>query len=297
MKESSLKGFLRSNSLSFGEVGRILNIDKSTVSKVCSQTYPNWELKEKELITELQKLGYNKTISDVLTVDTNVLVKTRSVSAFFELCESLLNPDSTLTSSLGMTIGTAERGKTHAARWFAEDHDEAVYTLYVDGFSPVNLLRNICYELAGIRPYSFGACVATIAEVSKTKRRLIIIDEADKCPIKILEMLRGINESCQIPIMLVGEEMLKTKVDSVPRLRSRIRKPVCVFDPINPIDVTVYYSEALGVNLDRTIAEKLSRRAHGGFRTVVNESIALAEIARNSSLQTITPAMLDELAA
>ncbi|WP_162510697.1 AAA family ATPase [Treponema endosymbiont of Eucomonympha sp.] len=291
----NLSAVLRANSLTMGQAARILDVDKSTVSKVCSRTYHKWEEKEAELVEKLASLGYDKSASDSLSVNTNVLVKTRSVSLFFDLCDDLADPESSLSSSLGMAIGTAERGKTHAAKWYASENESAAYTLYVDGFSRVQLLRNICCELAGVRPFSFGSCVSTIAEVSKVSRRLIIVDEADKCPVPLLEMLRGVNESCGIPVVLVGEERLKAKIDAVPRLRSRIRKPLCVFDPINTVDVAVYYSEALGVSLDKALAENLSRRAAGGFRTVANDSLALAKIARASGLSAITPAMLDRL--
>lgn len=294
---NNLSAFLKANSLTMGQAARTLGVDKSMISKVCSQTYHEWEQKEREVIKALQDKGYTKNISDQLTVDTNILVKTRSVSNFFALCDDLIDPESTLSSSLGMAIGTAERGKSHAAKWYVSEHDAACYTLYVDGFSRVQLLRNVCQALAGIRPYHFGTCVATIAEVNRVNRHLLIIDEADKCPIHILEMLRGINESCQVPIMLVGEETLKGKIDAIPRLKSRIRKPVCVFEPLNPVDVSVYYAASCGVNLEPTVAENLFKRSRGGFRSLVNDSLALAKISRASGIPTITPAMLDKLTA
>ncbi|WP_059369653.1 hypothetical protein [Treponema endosymbiont of Eucomonympha sp.] len=169
----NLSAALRANSLTMGQAARILDVDKSTVSKVSSRTYHKWEEKETELVDKLASLGYDKSASDSLSVNTNVLVKTRSVSLFFDLCDDLADPESSLSSSLGMTIGTAERGKTHAAKWYASENENAAYTLYVDGFSRVQLLRNICCELAGVRPFSFGSCVSTIAEVSKVSRRLL----------------------------------------------------------------------------------------------------------------------------
>ena len=38
----SLKTILSANRLSNGTAAKILCVDKSTVSKVCSQAYPNW---------------------------------------------------------------------------------------------------------------------------------------------------------------------------------------------------------------------------------------------------------------
>ncbi len=292
----SLAVILASNKLSMGDASKIANCDKSTISKVCSQTYPAWEQKEDEIIKLLAEAGYNISIPDSFTVNTNVLVTTKSVSEFTSLADDLSDPENSLSSSLGMAIGTAERGKTHASKWYVQNNEIAAYVLYVDGTTKVQLLRDICDAIANVRPYSFGQCIATIEATCRFSRRLIIIDEADKCPIPHLEMIRGINERCEVPFLLVGEEGLKSKMENVPRLKSRIRKPIVLFEPVKDVDVAAYYQAACGIAIDRHTAETLARRARGGFRTVANDSNALAKIGRASGLNTITPAMLEQLA-
>ena len=201
-------------------------MDKSTVSKICSQTYPNWEQKEQECIQKLAEKGYTKIIPDQFSVDTDVVVTTRSVDAFVSLADDLSDPEGSKSSSLGMVIGTAERGKTHTARYYVDTHPDACYALFIEGSTRVSFLRDICESLAGIRPITFGSCLSVIHEACRQRRRLIIIDEADKLPVSFLELVRGINERCSVPILLTGEEGLKAKIDKVPRLRSRIRQPV-----------------------------------------------------------------------
>uniref|UniRef100_UPI00388DB599 AAA family ATPase n=1 Tax=Treponema sp. TaxID=166 RepID=UPI00388DB599 len=159
------------------------------------------------------------------------------------------------------------------------------------------LLRDICYAIAYTRPYSFSGCVATLEEACKYNRRLVIIDEADKLPVQLLEMIRGINERCNLPFLLVGEEGLKTKTDRVPRLRSRIRQPVVLFEKARSVDVAAYYHEAAGLQITRETAERLARHANGGFRSIVNDSIALSKMSKASALDTITEKMLDQLSA
>ena len=217
----SLRTILTANRLSIGHAAKVFGVDKSTVSKICSQTYPNWEQKEKEFIDLLNEKGYSKTIPDELSVDTDVVIPTRSVNAFVSLADDLADPEGSRCSSLGMVIGTAERGKTHTARWYAETHDDASYVLFIEGSTRVQLLRDICEALANVRPITFGACLDIIHESCSDRQRLIIIDEADKLPVAFLELLRGINERCKVPILLAGEEALKSKVDRIPRLRSR----------------------------------------------------------------------------
>ena len=86
-------------------------------------------------------------------------------------------------------------------------------------------------------------------------------------------------------------------MDAVPRLRSRVRNPIVVFDPLTISDVSVYWSMAAGLSLDQAMLEKLFRRARAGFRTLSNDALALVRIANASGINTITPAMLDTLGA
>jgi len=292
----SLRTILSANRLGNGTAAKILGVDKSTVSKVCSQTYPNWEQKETEFIQILAGKGYTKTIPDEFNVDTDVLVATRSVDAFISLADDLADPEGSRCSSLGMVIGTAERGKTHTARWYAETHPNACYVLYIEHSTRVQFLRDICTALANVRPLTFGACLSLIHESCSQRQRLIIIDEADKLPVSFLELLRGINERCTVPILLAGEEGLKSKIDGVPRLRSRIRKPVVLYDQLNAVDVAVFYSSACGIEIDRDIADALVKRSKGAWRSLVNDALALARMGRASGIATVTPEMIEKLA-
>ena len=292
----SLRTILSANRLSNGTAARILGVDKSTVSKVCSQTYPNWEQKETDFIQALAEKGYTKTVPDQFDVDTDVLVATRSVDAFISLADDLADPEGSRCSSLGMVIGTAERGKTHTARWYVETHPDACYVLYIEHTTRVQFLRDICEALVKVRPLTFGACLSLIHECCSQRQRLIIVDEADKLPVSFLELLRGINERCNVPILLAGEEGLKSKIDGVPRLRSRIRKPVVLYEQLNAVDVAAFYSSACGIEIDRDIAEALVKRSKGAWRSLVNDALALARIGRASGIATVTPEMIEKLA-
>ena len=293
----NLRQVIEANRLSMQEAAHALGVDKTQVVKVCNRTYPHWEEKEVEFIHHLQEAGYNNTIPQGININTDVLVMNQNVMNFQALADDLSDPNGSLSSSIGMAIGTAERGKTHAAKWYAQENQNAYYVLFVDGSSRVQLLRDICDVVAHTRPYSFSACVATLEEACKYNRRLVIIDEADKLPVQLLEMLRGINERCNLPFLLVGEEGLKTKTDRVPRLRSRIRQPVVLFEKARSVDVAAYYHEAAGLQITRETAERLARHANGGFRSIVNDSIALSKMSKASALDTITEKMLDQLSA
>lgn len=295
--ESTLRNYIENNRLSMQDAARIIGVDKSQIVKICQQNYPNWQEKEIEYVERLKDAGYQNSIPQHISIDTDVLVLTPSVSRFQALADDLSAPDGTMSSSIGMAIGTAERGKTHSAKWYVQNNQNSAYVLFVDGSTKVQLLRDICEVVAHTRPYSFGACLTTLEESCKYTKRLVIIDEADKLPIGHLEMLRGINERCQLPLLLVGEEGLKVKTDRVPRLRSRIRNPIVLFETAKAVDVAAYYHEAAGIDINLETADRLAKHAQGGFRSIVNDSIAISKMSKASGLATITDNMLDKLSA
>ncbi len=295
----AFKQFLEQNNLSYGEAAKIIGLNKSTVSRIANKDYRNWEQKGAEIMEVLKEKGYTEAApaaeNKKLTINTDAIVRTKSVDAYKALADDLSNPESTLSSSLGMVIGKAERGKSFTSKWYTAQNPSAVYVLFIDGSSVTQMLRDICDALANTRPFSLGKCISVLEQTCRFNRRLVIIDEADKCPVKHLETLRGINERCNLPFLFVGEEGLKSKVDYVPRLRSRVRNPVVIFEPAKEIEIATYYQSAAGLRLDVPIVKELSKRARGGFRTIANEARALANIANASGLQTITPEMLEQL--
>lgn len=292
-----LRSFIECNKLSMQEAARIIGVDKSQIVKICTKNYPNWQDKEVEYIELLKNAGYTKIIPQGIIIDTDVLVLTPSVSRFKALADDLSAPEGSMSSSIGMVIGTAERGKSHTAKWYVQENPNAAYVLFVDGSTKTQLLRDICEAVAHTRPHSFGECLQVLEENCKYARRLVIIDEADKLPVRFLEIIRAVNERCNLPFMLVGEEGLKVKTDRIPRLRSRIRNPIVLFDRVHAVDVAAYYHEAAGIDINMDTADKLVRHAQGGFRSIVNDSIAISKMSKASGLSTITDNMIEKLTA
>ena len=292
-----LRNWIESNKLSMQEAARIIGVDKSQIVKICQHTYPNWQDKENEYIERLKNAGYTNSIPQGIIIDTDVLVLTPSASRFKGLADGLSSPDGTMSSSIGMAIGTAERGKSHTAKWYVQENPNASYVLFVDGSTKTQLLRDICVAVAHTRPHSFGECLQVLEENCKYARRLVIIDEADKLPVRYLAIIRAVNERCNLPFMLVGEAALKVKTDRIPRLRSRIRNPIVLFDRAQAVDVAAYYHEAAGIDITPDTADRLVRHAQGGFRSIVNDSIAISKMSKASGLSTITENMIDKLCA
>lgn len=281
---------LKSNRLSQSEVARMLGVDKSLISRVCRQEYPDWQSKDQELVDRLKnEFDIPPSSSNkVLHVSTGTIVPTGNVRAFKALANDLLdNPN--VTASIGLVKGTAGLGKTAAAKHFCQERPEAVYILYIDGYSYNMMASAIARALTGVKAGSLSRNIELIKEATGMDRRLVIIDEADKMPSKIIELLRAINEECELPILLVGEESLYNKMAEKARRYSRLRKPVVSFDRIGIVDIGSFYDQAIGLSISNPdIAKGLYRRAKGDFRTVVSDAITVCNILNNSDKSQIT---------
>ena len=277
-----LDSLMRAKGLSVSDVARICGLSKATVSLAKNGKDAR---KETLVLEKLAENGYAESVK-AFRVQRDVFVKTENTKAFDELCDEFIDPDGDLTSSIGVVIGRAGRGKTFAARRYAVMNSSAVYVLFIDGFSLVDVAREIAYELAGIRPRFFRDCVDVIDEATFKERRLVIIDEADKMPKKHIEMLRGLNERCMLPMVLVGEETLKKTLESERRLKSRVRR-IVDFKPISLVDIAAYYSSAVGIELDGEVLKELHKRSGGDFRNVVKDAFAIVRILNANRLTGI----------
>lgn len=281
--------------LSVADVARITGHNKSTISQIRSGYYRGKNGKEQEILEMLAENGYMLDSESVkVKMKNNVFIMTKNVEMFNELAEEMLDLDADLTSSIGVVIGRAGRGKTRAARHFCIHRQEAIYVQFLDGFSLVDVAREIAYEFGGVRPRSFRACLDVIEESTINGRRIVVIDEADKMPKKFFEMIRGINERCSLPVILVGEEGLRKTLDTERRLKSRTRR-VLVFEQIGVEDVIVYYQEALGIEIGIDIAKHLHKRASGDFRFIVNDAINIARLMNINNVAEITKDILRAL--
>lgn len=301
----TLQEALDMTGLSLTAVGEMVNLGKSAISRVKSHDYPNWEAIERAIIIKMAEAGLIKREAGIdlelpsdkgtLKVDPYAFISTQNVKAVNALASDLLNPTTTLNASIGMITGSAGYGKTTTIRRFASTNDPAVYVLFLEGYTLNVLLKQICRELTGFAQGSFEKNLLQIREATCIYRKLIIIDEADRMPLKVIEAMRGINEYCGVPLLLVGEESLVAKMETLPRLKSRIRKPEIVFKSLTPVDVATFYQQAIGIDISdsMTICKALLKLCHKDFRVLVNDAQHLCQVMNASNIKTLTEEVLN----
>lgn len=303
----TLKQALELTGLSLSQVGEIANgLDKSTVSRISSKSYPNWQEKEREIIEALVASGkLSKAdaaleilnfIEGQLRVNDNKFIITENTMALDALAKDLLEPTTTLNSSIGVVLGHAGYGKTTAIQHFCSVNDKAVYVLYCEGYSLQMLVREIVMAFRGTSNRTYDANIAALKEACAVYRKLLIIDEADRLPIKYLEALRNINEICQLPILLVGEQNLRSKMKSISRLESRIRTNPVEFKELSTLDVANFYQQAIGVEIqDAQVLSRLLYISHRDFRVMVNDAHKLVQVLNANNIHTVTKEILNAI--
>ncbi len=279
--------------LSLSKVEAITGLDRSTISLLRAKKYNGNRELELQAVEKLKEAGYELPAFVRLTVKPDVFVTTENVVKFQSLCDELKSTD--LTSSFGIVSGRAGRGKTRTAIWYTvQNPQDAVYVLYIDGMSIPQLAREICYEVTGLRPRSFYDCLIEIEKTTRLKRKLILIDEADKMPKKYIEMLRGFNERCLCPVVLIGEETITGRLNEERRLRSRARQ-IINFEPLTVSDVVTFYQMAVGIDIDPSVAVLLWERAKGDFRVVVRDAYSVVRILNTNETTEVTAEVVSKL--
>lgn len=211
----------------------------------------------------------------------DVFVPTQNYQKYESLCGELLS--SVLGVEMAAVIGRAGRGKTSAAERVYTMNPNTVYVLYREDAKPNELLREITFRLCGVRPRFREACFEKIEEELSGARRIIMVDEADRMPLKCLNILRNIHDICRTPVVLIGEEDLVDKLSRERRLISRVRA-VMKFAPITQADVVVFYNMAMDVRLSPENAGKLLAHSAGDFRRVLTGAVEAERLAKNSGI-------------
>ena len=209
-------------------------------------------------------------------------IENANTRKFFEICTELSDMSSMIGPSLAMVTGPAGRGKT-----------EAIYLPPLNTRTPTMVLREIAFELAGMRPVRSDACLQIISDEMAKERRLIMIDEADLLAMQVLEMLRNVNERYACPILLIGEDDLKGRIASRRRLQSRIRRRL-EFGPVTQQDVAFFFKQSLVV-APPAVTALIQQHAKGDWRPVMTAAIGIERAMKATGTNEISVEMTKDV--
>jgi DNA transposition AAA+ family ATPase len=194
-----------------------------------------------------------------------------------------------------VALGRAGRGKTTAAERIATMNGDACYVRFEGWMRPVGLLNEITFQITGDRRRTAQACRALLTDELSHGRRLVIADEADRMSLDHLNILRDLHDLFSVPIVLIGEEPLRHRLDQERRLISRVRKIVS-FAPVTQSDVIFFYKQALDQHLNPRQAVTLTRHSKGDFRQVVKDCIQVERIMAANGFEKINNEVVNRIA-
>ncbi|MEP0406289.1 AAA family ATPase [Roseibium sp.] len=146
-----------------------------------------------------------------------------NVARFFTLIQTLQDRGANLPG-IGVFHGKSGFGKTIAAI-FAQNKTRALRLEVGDSWTKKKFLEKLLAE-AGVAARRGSIADLTewsIEALADDFSRPLIIDEADKLVDKgMIELVREIYEHAQVPVLLIGEEMLPEKLMKVERVHNRV---------------------------------------------------------------------------
>ena len=215
----------------------------------------------------------------------NVFIYTQNVKQFKA---AMMDMEKVVSEPvLSVFYGQAGRGKTSASQHFAAQ-EGWTYCRALRGWSELWFLQSLCFELK-IEPIpkrkkpAFEAIQAHLNRHSNT----VVIDEADKMGMVLLDWVRDLADLTCAPFALVGERELLHKMRRERRIWSRTLRAV-EFGPITTQDIMFFARQAAGLALTADMADMLCQTSEGDFRLVSRDVRRLEEIAQTNNLQKVT---------
>lgn len=153
------------------------------------------------------------------------------------------------------------------------------------------LLRHVLKECGETVRKSWSA--SDLADLAKESlgadpSRPLIVDEADKLVDKnMIEVIRELQQESGVPIILIGEEKLPTKLLTVERMHNRVLD----WFPAQPCDLddTRVLAKAFvpNVRIDDDLLDTIRQRSGGRARRIVVNLERVADYARNRSHKAV----------
>lgn len=192
-----------------------------------------------------------------------------------------------------VVAGEAGLGKSRTATWWAV-HNDAVMVTCKPTATPRWILSDLVREL-GLAPRQataqlFGQAVEALA----TDPRPVVVDEVEHAmgdDARPLDMLRSLVDLVEVPLILVGREGTREKLQRQRQIWTRIGG-VAEFQPLSQGDVRLCCDELVeGEVADEVVAE-VHRQSEGRIREAMQ---AVAEIDLAARTHRGRPVALDDL--
>lgn len=218
--------------------------------------------------------------------EKKTLAALRNVNRMLALIDRLQNRGDGVPG-MGCFYGFSGLGKSMAAS-FAQNTTRAIHVQMKSVWTHKRLCEAILDEL-GIEPRGTAAdMVDRIAEALATDELPLLIDEADFLVKKgMIEIVRDLYEMSEVPVVLIGEELLPQKLKRWERVHGRIRSWVSAeladdrdFELLREI-------RAPGIEIEPKLIAAIKKASNGSARRIVVNLDEVEEISRRIGRNTV----------
>lgn len=223
------------------------------------------------------------------TVRPGSVAPLKNVASCLALVDQLVTRPAHLPS-IGVFSGFSGYGKSMAAQ-YCWNRTGALFVEVFDFWTRKTFCQAVLAELGVHRPRGTigDMMVEIIARLGDDPARPIIIDEADKLVDKgMIELVRDINKAAQVPVLLVGEELLPQKLEAHERVHNRVLDFVLA----QPCDLADTKSLAAFLFPKLSITDELLDRVRmetgGKARKIATTLNAAEHFARTQGLAELT---------
>lgn len=197
------------------------------------------------------------------------VIPVKNIGKLSEASESLLTRTPG-TPGIGLIFGDSGLGKTTATAWFVSQCN-GVYVRALSTWTPSAMLLAILREL-DVAPIKLRAAsmVNQIVDVLRATGRPLFIDEFDYVieDKKMTETLRDIHDISTVPIVLVGMDGVKQKVQLRDQFVNRIAQWV-EFKPVDFEDCQLLSRSLCEIMIKTELLRKLFEASKGVIRLIV----------------------------
>ncbi|MBB99160.1 MAG: transposase [Rhodobacteraceae bacterium] len=212
----------------------------------------------------------------------------KNVAALMTMIETLRDRGFGLPG-IGVFSGDSGYGKSVAAQ-YAMNRTGAIYIEVRHYWTSKTFCEALLSELGQHRPRGTIASLMRdiLYRLGDAPDRPLIIDEADKLVDgKKIEFVRDIHETTQVPVVLIGEELLPKKLE----MHERVHNRVLDFQLAQPCDLedTGVLASFLcpDIEIDADLLEDIRSRTSGKARRIATTLHEVRGFARNHGLSKI----------
>lgn len=215
------------------------------------------------------------------------IVPIKNVSRLLDASEALINRPIGMPG-IGLMHGRSGFGKTTAATWMV-NQCHGVYVRAIATSTPASMLSAIMRELdIEVRGSTNADKVEAIVHKLADTQRPLFIDEADYIveSKRLTETLRDIHDLSTMPVILIGMDSIKRKLQEREQFTGRIAQWV-EFQPADIQDCRLLADGMCEVRVSDDLLERLHKAASGSVRLITVGLGRIEQFARARGLDSL----------